>query len=359
LPQMVLAQLQNHAQDLICPRCSCPVTVEDDAVWCTRAACPYSKEPFPVIAGVPALLDFEHSIVSADQLVRSSGSAPIPRGMPFSRLKRRLINSVHPPNYQAERNLPRMLGMLRESADTSRRPVVLVVGGGQVGAGVEALYSTDDVDVLAFDIYRSPITQFIADAHRIPLANESVDGVLIQAVLEHVLEPSLVVQEIHRVLRRSGLVYADTPFLQQVHEGPYDFTRFTDSGHRYLFRNFERIDSGVVAGAGTQLAWSVESFFRSLLRSRTAGGIARLALWWLPRLDRFLDPRHSIDGASSVYFLGRKSDTQLSPRDIIAYYQGAQYRSDVATKVQQGTPALRTALAGFKSLHTFMRRIRM
>jgi SAM-dependent methyltransferase len=323
---MGLAQLQDHYQDLICPRCSSAFAVEDDAVRCTGAACHYSNEPFPVIAGVPALVDFERSIVSADQLIKSSGSGPIPRGMPSSRLKRRLINFVNPPNYQAMRNLPRMLGMLRERADPSGRPVVLVVGGGQVGSGVEVLYSTEDVDVLAFDIYWSPITQFIADAHRIPLANESVDGVLIQAVLEHVLEPWRVVQEIHRVLRRRGLVYADTPFLWYVHEGPYDFTRFTDSGHRYLFRNFERIDSGIVAGAGMQLALSVESFFRSLLRSRGAGAIARLAVWWLPRIDRFLDPRHSIDGASSVYFLGQKSETQLSPRDVIAYYQGAQYR---------------------------------
>jgi SAM-dependent methyltransferase len=111
-------------------------------------------------------------------------------------------------------------------------------------------------------------------------------------VLEHVLEPSRVVQEIHRVLRRHGIVYADTPLLWPVHEGPYDFTRFTDSGHRYLFRDFELIDSGTVATPGMQLALSVESFFRSLLRSRVAGAIARLAVWWLPRLDRFLDPRH-------------------------------------------------------------------
>ena len=63
-------------------------------------------------------------------------------------------------------------------------------------------------------------TQFVADAHRVPLATESVDALVIQAVLEHVLDPWRVAAEIHRVLRPGGLVYADTPFLQQVHEGP-------------------------------------------------------------------------------------------------------------------------------------------
>jgi SAM-dependent methyltransferase len=206
----------------------------------------------------------------------------------------------------------------------SKRPVVLVIGGGVVGSGIEELYVAADVDVLAFDIHWSPVVQFIADAHRIPLANESVDAVLVQALLEHVLEPQVVVEQIHRVLQPDGLVYADTPFLQQVHEGPYDFTRFTDSGHRYLFRDFECIDSGAVAGAGTQLAWSIDYFFRALFRSRMAGLGARLAFSWLAHLDRFLDPKYSIDGASSVYFLGRKSPSRLSPQDIIGCYQGAQ-----------------------------------
>jgi SAM-dependent methyltransferase len=40
----------------------------------------------------------------------------------------------------------------------------------------------------------------------------------IQAVLEHALDPPVVVAEIYRVLKPGGLVYADTPFMQRVHE---------------------------------------------------------------------------------------------------------------------------------------------
>ena len=93
---------------------------------------------------------------------------------------------------------------------------------------------------------------FIADAHNIPIVNEYFDCVIIQAVLEHVLRPNQVVNEIFRVLKANGIVYSETPFLQQVHEGPYDFTRFTESGHRYLFKNFELIKSGASDGAGLQ-----------------------------------------------------------------------------------------------------------
>jgi hypothetical protein len=67
-----------------------------------------------------------------------------------------------------------------------------------------------------------------------------------------------------------GVVYAEAPFLQQRHYGAYDFARLTDSDDRYLFRSFERIDSGSVASAGTALRWSVDYFVRPLTRSTPA-----------------------------------------------------------------------------------------
>ena len=211
---------------------------------------------------------------------------------------------------------------LLKADSPGRNPRILVIGGGTVGDGLEDLYDDPTVDLISFDVYASPATQFVGDGHSIPLADGSVDGVIVQAVLEHVLEPTIVANEIHRVLRTGGIVYADTPFLQQVHEGAYDFTRFTDSGHRFLFRRFERIDSGTVAGAGTALRWSVDYFVRALTRSVSLGRIASLCFFWLSYLDRFLDPKHSVDGASSVFFLGRKTAAPITGADIIDYYQG-------------------------------------
>jgi ubiquinone/menaquinone biosynthesis C-methylase UbiE len=107
------------------------------------------------------------------------------------------------------------------------------------------------------------------------MAAGRVDAVVIQAVLEHVLDPSHVVREIQRVLRNGGFVYAQTPFLQQVHAGPYDFVRYTSSGHRYLFRAFEEIAAGPVAGPGTQLLWGIDHIVRGQSRSELAGKLAR------------------------------------------------------------------------------------
>lgn len=118
---------------------------------------------------------------------------------------------------------------------------------------------------MVLDIYDSQNVDILADAHSVPFKSGLFDLVIIQAVLEHVLNPEKVVSEISRVLRPEGVVYAETPFMQQVHEGPYDFTRFTESGHRYLFKNFSQIRSGVTAGAGSSLLWSLDFFSRVFL----------------------------------------------------------------------------------------------
>jgi SAM-dependent methyltransferase len=320
---MGLADLEGYLAILVCPRCGEGVEIEKDAVRCTNTGCAYSRAPFPLIADVPALLDFERSVVSVEDLTAGSDVPDVERRKSHSRLRSKINALINPPNDVAERNVGRMLRMLREGTPP-KPPVVLVVGGGSIGSGMEELYSAKDIDVLSFDIYRSPFVQFMADAHAIPLADESVDGVIIEAVLEHVLEPRLVVEQIERVLRQDGIVYADTPFLQQVHQGAYDFTRFTDSGHRYLFRGFECIDSGVVKGPGMQLIWSIDYFVRALFRSARAGYLARVPFFWLNYIDRHLDERYAVDGASGVFFLGRKSGSRISPRDIIDYYQGSQ-----------------------------------
>jgi SAM-dependent methyltransferase len=218
----------------------------------------------------PVLIDFERSILEEGEVrsAQSSGSVPNPGTHRWSidRLPVWLRSLWNPPNRAAARNVELLLSLLPGPS-----PLVLVIGGGTMGNGVDAIYADRRTRVVGFDTYSSPLTQFIADAHRIPVASESVDAVLIQAVLEHVLDPGQVVGEIQRVLRNGGLVYAETPFLQQVHAGPYDFVRYTSSGHRYLFRAFEEIAAGPVAGPGTQLLWSIDHIVRGLLRSELAG----------------------------------------------------------------------------------------
>jgi SAM-dependent methyltransferase len=313
LPMSALVSL------LACPACGSPLCGSVEALGCTSNDC---RRVYPAFGSnpTPILVDSDASIVDVSALLKAGAVSQISReaGGWLSRLITRI--TVHR-NRAAERFVQRLaIDLIAETKD--RRPRLLIVGGGAVGNGAESLYADPNLDLLAFDIYGSEQCQFIADAHQIPLPDRTVDGVLIQAVLEHVLNPQHVVDEIHRVLRPGGLVYADTPFMQQVHEGPYDFTRFTESGHRYLFRRFEVRSSGVTGGLGTQLHWSLLYFGRGI--HRRVGQIFLIGFSWLHLLDGLLDPKAAVDGASGVFFYGHSSTRSISPQDIVEYYSGAQ-----------------------------------
>jgi ubiquinone/menaquinone biosynthesis C-methylase UbiE len=320
---MGLVELAEIAPSFVCPRCRCPLAEGRGGFRCSSDSCALSAPgSFPRANGWPILVDFEDSILERAELAESAtGTGGRLTRWSIDRLPRRLRSSWKPRNRVAEQNMETMLRLLSEPA-----PSILVVGGGTLGNGVEAIYADPRTRVIAFDIYGSPYVQFVADAHQIPLADESVDAVLVQAVLEHVLDPSGVVEEIHRVLRRDGLVYAETPFMQQVHGGAYDFTRYTRSGHRYLLRAFEEIDAGPVAGPGTQMLWSVDHVVRGLLRSELAGKLARAVFFWLRYVDRLVPSAFAIDNATAYYFLGRRSERELTPGEIVRYYRGAQQR---------------------------------
>ena len=235
MPLLTAAALESL---LACPVCRGQLLSRDGRYFCSRRDCRHSKSPFVQVGDVPVLVDFERSILQEVDVVRRGAGSVIPRHRP------RLVDTasrVLMPNPVARRNARRLRELL---SDQTPAPVVLVVGGGVVGNGLDELYSDSSLGLIALDLYASPLVQVVADGHQIPLADQSVDAVVIQAVLQSTLEPGVVVDEIHRVLRPDGLVYAETGFMQQVCEGPYDFYRFTERGQRYLFRGSERWTPG-------------------------------------------------------------------------------------------------------------------
>lgn len=272
---------------------------------------------FPVIASQPVLMDFARSIAERESLLASQATSLVV-GRPMQRsLAKRIVFGSNPVE---EANAARLLELLEDSG--SDRPVVLIVGGGTLTPGVQRLHDAGKLQIVCFDIYASDQTDFVADAHAIPLRRATVDAVWIQAVLEHVLDPHCVVAEIERVLRPNGLVYAETPFLQPVHEKAYDFTRFTENGHRWLFRGFELIDSGPVAGAGTTLFHILRYFAGAVLRNRKLGSLAALSFFWLRFFDRLVPRTHSSDMASGVYFLGRRQRDPVPPSQMPFFFKG-------------------------------------
>lgn len=238
-------------------------------------------------------------------------------------LMRRLVAAVRGTSTTTRENCERFVELLKRRHPASSE--VLIIGSGTLGDGTEQLLRSRTIRITGIDVYESPNVDCVADAHYLPFANGSFDGVWIQAVLEHVVDPAAVVGEIHRVLKPKGIVYAETPFLQQVHEGAYDYTRFTVVGHRYLFRDFELVCCGGNKGAEVALAWSIRYFIWALTRSSLIGTTAGLAATVLLRPFRVvLDRRALYDASSGVFFMGIRSENRLRHAELPSLYQGMQ-----------------------------------
>lgn len=313
-----MALSERVKRQLRCPACGAAFVEEKEQLRCSNPICAAS---YRVVDGVPVLFPpgtvFDRNVQAEKRVsFRKRGSI----GALLSRLLPQIGNNLH-----ARRNLQAFVESLR---NTTPNPVVLIIGGAQRGRGVEPL-DHPSLECVDADIDFTPITKVLLDAHKLPFADASVDGVVAQAVLEHVIDPFVCVEEIYRVLKPSGLVYAEVPFMQQVHGRGYDFHRFTRLGLLHLFKKFQPDATGACCGPGMALAWSIQylllSFAAGRMMRSAIRGLCRVSLFWLKYLDYYLLSRNaSLDAASCYFFLGKKSDQLLDDHQLIECYVGAE-----------------------------------
>jgi len=307
---------EDMQQKLICP--STKAKLQKEGAYLVSVI--DSAIRYPIIDGIPILINDEKSLFSIDDFIQKENTT---FDLKQSKIKK-LINALIPnisANIKAEKNYKKICEILPNNSN------ILIVGGSVKGQGMDAIYSNESFDIVGSDVSFGSYTTLICDAHDIPFDDEVFDCVIIQAVLEHVLEPQRCVSEVHRVLKHTGLVYAETPFMQQVHMKQYDFTRFTHLGHRRLFRCFKEISSGPVCGPGMALAWSYSYFLRSFTSHRILSHFltifARMTSFFFKYFDYYLiDKAGSYDAASGLFFMGTKSHNILSDRDLIKQFKG-------------------------------------
>jgi len=317
-----------------CPVCKDPLIFVGDAegegsLVCTREACVHCAKSFPIYKSIPFLLPIGQPLCISSEFMLAASNEPTggysARVTSRSIIKlRRYCQSLFYGLERAERSNYSIV------CDRSpANPSVLVIGGGNTNTAKSS--SLEWVQTLldkgakfeVTDIYYSPFVDCISDAHYLPYSSQCFDLVIITTVLEHVVDPQMVVSEVYRVLRNGGIVYATVPFVQCVHEGAYDFTRYTLAGQRWLFREYVEIASGSFAGAFQSTLYNLSATIQSFLRIPGLAVLIRILLWrFCQLLDRMQPLGVSQDVSMCNYFIGLK-DVSVPPllaRDLVGYY---------------------------------------
>lgn len=89
---------------------------------------------------------------------------------------------------------------------------------------------------ITLDINANSHADIIGSAEKIPLASESVDSIICTQVLGDIKEPEKALKEFYRLLRPNGVILLTESLINQVHDEPNDFWRFTSFSLDYLFK---------------------------------------------------------------------------------------------------------------------------
>lgn len=163
--------------------------------------------------------------------------------------------------------------------------------GISTGSG-KIIWKTDlvhDCDIIHCDVLLQGEVSVVADAHFLPFKSNSFDSIICQAVIEHLHDPILFVKEMHRVLKPSGCIYSEVPFLQGFHADPDDFQRYTLEGLKILFKKFKIINYGVSVGPFCTLVWFLRDATSSFFSNKYFFNFVRFFISWLLSPIRFLD----------------------------------------------------------------------
>ncbi|MBN1254707.1 MAG: methyltransferase domain-containing protein [Deltaproteobacteria bacterium] len=168
--------------------------------------------------------------------------------------------------------------------------------------------------IINIDVFASSEVDVIADARFLPLRSMSIDGAILQSVLEHVAQFEDVLRQSYRVLKFDGLIFCEVPFYYPVH-AEADFARFTKKMLTFLLEKsgFSVEEFRITMGPFSALSLSCRVILSAIL---SMGYKKLFTAWyiligWLTFWLRYLDifyPRNQIVEyiMPSFYIVARK-----------------------------------------------------
>jgi SAM-dependent methyltransferase len=131
--------------------------------------------------------------------------------------------------------------------DISRCKIVLDMGGGARFQKWLAPYKElfKDCDYRTMDYDARTGADVVGDIHNIPLADESIDGIICHSVLEHIENPQRAMAEMRRILKPGGKLFVYVPSIYPYHARKNfypDYWRFFDDTMRFLFKGMSDVE---------------------------------------------------------------------------------------------------------------------
>jgi SAM-dependent methyltransferase len=229
----VLRQIKLGA--LVCPRTKKLLTIGDKHLTTADGA-----QRYEFLGNVPILLadreKAEQYVNASQEMVTAYQETATPKGF-IGRLRHGLDQLLRR-DFRTRASVDACRNLFDGQAPNA---VCISIGGGP-GRGHPRLIN--------LNIGPFPNVDVVADAHELPYADNSVDAIHCEAVLEHLKSPHDAVKEMYRVLKPNGKVFAVSPFLVAYHGYPHHYQNFTLSGHKDIFESnrFKVIEDGVCVG---------------------------------------------------------------------------------------------------------------
>ena len=152
----------------------------------------------------------------------------------------------------------------------------------------------------------------VADAMHLPIRSSCIDIALNFEALEHYPKPWQFFAEVSRILKPGGKLLLFVPFLQQEHQAPYDFYRYT----RYALQEF-CVQSGLIVEEITPAcsvftsAWKFFDFLKMSVQSLGEREDQQIYKWLLDTQATLMSLQRQYDLAISANVQAQNAISQL------------------------------------------------
>ncbi len=302
---------------LACPKCKSKPVI-GKTVFCPQCKCNYEiKEDVPIMHIKTDRREIEKQILRTKSIINFTNFTEA-----LSKGKDRFLLSSQYGNVNGTTTLPRFIyrmgkmlyppaPVINKVIARKREPLINKFKNGlilNVGSGDDCAHER----VINFDLDLLPGVDVVGNGENLPFLDEEFDLIINQAVLEHVKRPEKIINEIFRVLKKSGYVYVETPFLQEYHGFPLDFQRYTLMGLENLLSSFEKIESGVCAGPSAAFGRIFREYIASFSDNIYVHQILKVLAGWIIFPLRYLDlwlnrKKYAHVLAMGFYFIGQKA----------------------------------------------------